>query len=162
MNNLKPHPSVVHPDELKVKVAGFDSGMVNYMAKTLGSVGFIWFCILLDLFGLFGLIVATLTVASTNISPLHIGTSVISAVFLKVCSIFVLWVTFVAQAVIQLIALPVLQNYANRQQAASDAKAEADHNSLTYLANLQDEQMSELKTQTEILELLKKKENAKS
>ena len=47
----------------------------------------------------------------------------------------------------------VAQNVA---QAASDAKSETDHKTLTYLANLQDEQMTELKIQSEILEYLKK------
>ena len=149
---------VIHPKQLLAKdVSSFDSGMVNYMAKTLGSVGFIWFCILLDLFGLFGLIVATLTVATTSISPLHVSGTIISAVFLKICTIFVLWVTFVAQAVIQLIALPVLQNYANRQQAQNDAKADADHQNMVMLVQLQQEQMAELKNQGEILNALKPK-----
>ena len=154
MEKLKPHAHIVHPDTLKKKVANFDSGMVNYMAKTLGSVKFIWFCITLDLLGLIGLVLATVTIIVTQVSPLHVAGAVIGIAIIKICTILVLWVTFVAQAVIQLIALPVLQNYANRQQAASDAKADADHQSLTYLANLQDEQMVELKNQSRVLKLL--------
>jgi ferritin len=47
----------------------------------------------------------------------------------------------------------VAQNVA---QQATDAKTESDHMTLTYLANLQDEQMTELKNQTDILNYLKK------
>ena len=36
-------------------------------------------------------------------------------------------------------------------QAQNEAKADTDHKTLTYLATLQDEQMQELKMQTEIL-----------
>ncbi len=45
----------------------------------------------------------------------------------------------------QLIALPVLQNYQNRQEASNAAKADADHQALTYLATLQDEQLQILR-----------------
>lgn len=129
------HPEVIHPNKLKKEVANFDSAMVNKMAEILGSVGFIWFCIVLDLFGLIALIQQTYEAVKGNENPMI----VIS-----------LWVAFVAQAVIQLIALPVLQNYQNRQEASDTAKADADHRSLTYLATLQDEQL-------EILHYLKKK-----
>jgi hypothetical protein len=46
---------------------------------------------------------------------------------------------------IQWWALPALQRSQNKTQAQNDAKAETDHETLTYLANLQDEQMVELK-----------------
>jgi len=36
-------------------------------------------------------------------------------------------------------------------QTQNESKAETDHKTLTYLATLQDEQMKELKNQTEIL-----------
>ena len=52
-------------------------------------------------------------------------------------------------------ALHALQRYQGKTQAAVDAKAEVDHRTLTYLAKLQDEQMDELKLQTEILNALK-------
>jgi len=47
----------------------------------------------------------------------------------------------------------VAQNVA---QKATDAKSQADHMTLTYLTNLQDQQMLELKNQTDILDYLKK------
>ncbi len=58
---------------------------------------------------------------------------------------------------IQWWALPALQRSQNRTQAQNDAKAEVDHETLTYLATLQDEQMTELHGIKQILETLKKK-----
>ena len=58
---------------------------------------------------------------------------------------------------IQWWALPALQRIQNKTQAQNEAKAQVDHETLTYLANLQDEQMTELKGITEILRALKDK-----
>jgi hypothetical protein len=58
---------------------------------------------------------------------------------------------------IQWWALPALQRSQNRTQAQNEAKAQVDHETLTYLAKLQDEQMTELKGITEILRVLKDK-----
>jgi hypothetical protein len=57
---------------------------------------------------------------------------------------------------IQLWALPALQRSQNSIQAQNDAKAEVDHETLTYLANLQDEQMVRLHKIDEILDKLEK------
>jgi hypothetical protein len=57
---------------------------------------------------------------------------------------------------IQWWALPALQRSQNKTQAQNDAKAEVDHETLTYLATLQDQQMVELKGISEILDKLKK------
>lgn len=45
---------------------------------------------------------------------------------------------------IQWWALPALQRSQNKTQAQNDAKAEVDHETLTYLANTQDKQLAEL------------------
>jgi hypothetical protein len=58
---------------------------------------------------------------------------------------------------IQWWALPALQRSQNKTQAQNDAKAAVDHETLTYLATLQDRQMTELKEITEILDTLKHK-----
>ena len=58
---------------------------------------------------------------------------------------------------IQWWALPALQRSQNRTQTQNEAKAQVDHETLTYLAKLQDEQMTELKGITEILSVLKEK-----
>lgn len=61
------------------------------------------------------------------------------------------WVTYIAQTVLQLVLLPIIMVGQNVIQAQNESKAETDHNTLTYLATLQDEQMQELKNQTAIL-----------
>jgi hypothetical protein len=58
---------------------------------------------------------------------------------------------------IQWWALPALQRSQNKTQAQNEAKAEVDHETLTYLARLQDQQMAELKGIAEILRELKNK-----
>ena len=58
---------------------------------------------------------------------------------------------------IQWWALPALQRSQNKTQAQNEAKAQVDHETLTYLAKLQNEQMTELKGIAEILRALKDK-----
>jgi len=61
------------------------------------------------------------------------------------------WVTYIAQTVLQLVLLPIIMVGQNVIQSQNEAKADTDHQTLTYLATLQDEQMQELKLQTEML-----------
>src|SRR5216683_7926455 len=56
---------------------------------------------------------------------------------------------------IQWWALPALQRSQNKTQGQNEAKAQVDHETLTYLAKLQDQQMTELKSIAEILRNLK-------
>lgn len=72
------------------------------------------------------------------------------------------WVTYIAQTVLQLILLPIIMVGQNVIQAQNEAKADVDHKTLTYLATLQDEQMQELKNQTEILLRLEKLINSQN
>src|SRR6185437_4572115 len=65
-------------------------------------------------------------------------------------------VAWISQNFLQLVLLPVIMVGQNVIQGQQGAKAEADHNTLTYLANLQDEQMVLLKNQSKVLELLQK------
>jgi ferritin len=58
---------------------------------------------------------------------------------------------YVAQTVLQLVLLPIIMVGQNVIQSQNEAKADTDHKTLTYLATLQDEQMQELKNQTELL-----------
>jgi hypothetical protein len=53
-----------------------------------------------------------------------------------------------------LVLLPIIMVGQNVIQSQNEAKADADHHTLTYLATLQDEQMLELKNQTAILQTL--------
>ena len=65
-----------------------------------------------------------------------------------------IWVTYIAQTVLQLILLPIIMVGQNVIQAQNESKANVDHKTLTYLATLQDEQMQELKNQSEMLKKL--------
>lgn len=58
---------------------------------------------------------------------------------------------------IQLWALPALQRSQNKTQAQNDAKADTDHDTLTYLAMTQDKQSEQLSVITQALSDLKKK-----
>ncbi len=58
---------------------------------------------------------------------------------------------------IQWWALPALQRSQNKTQAQNEAKADVDHETLTYLARFQDQQMAELKSIAEILRELRNK-----
>lgn len=66
-------------------------------------------------------------------------------------------IAWISQNFLQLVLLPIIMVGQNVIQGQQDAKAETDHRTLTYLANLQEEQMLELKNQGEILNYLKKK-----
>ena len=115
------HPKVLHPDQLKPSSVGiekFNRGLAVNLGKVLGNMWFFYLCVILDIAELPSVIKAHSTIA---------------------------WVTYIAQTVIQLIALPILQVYQNIQQKHNDAKADADHQALTYLAEIQDEQLKILK-----------------
>jgi hypothetical protein len=58
---------------------------------------------------------------------------------------------------IQLWALPALQRSQNKTQAQNDAKADVDHDTLTYLAMTQDKQTEQLKAIIQVLADPKKK-----
>ena len=69
---------------------------------------------------------------------------------IKAASVMI-WVTYIAQTVLQLVLLPVIMVGQNVIQDMNESKADTDHKTLTYLATMQDEQMQELKNQSEIL-----------
>jgi hypothetical protein len=125
-----PHPHVPHPNTL-VDLSQFNPRMVAVMARVLGSVAFIWFCIVLDLFGLAGVVYQIDQYVTGHLS-----------LFTLLLEVSLLVSQFLAQTVIQLIALPVLQNYQNRQSANDEAKKDADHQALTYVAHRQDDQLA--------------------
>ncbi len=64
-------------------------------------------------------------------------------------------IAWISQNFLQLVLLPVIMVGQNVIQGQQDRKAEADHKTLTYLTNLQEEQMVELKNLSEILNNLK-------
>lgn len=101
--------------------------VLEISAKTLGSIYFFYFCIFLDILEL------PPVVQANNM---------------------IIWITYISQTVIQLVALPLLQAYQNIQQTQAEAKAEADHRNIVHVAKHQDEDSEKI---DEILKLLKKK-----
>lgn len=133
---MDPHPHVRHPKEIlraakqkeksQSKILYINDMMLEWITNhVLASV------LLFDV----ALIVPLLTVPAPDSVKITLG--VISGSW------------------IQWWALPALQRSQNKTQAQNDAKAEVDHETLTYLATLQDRQMTELNGITEILRKLK-------
>jgi hypothetical protein len=129
MDKLKTHPNVINPKDLIKREDNFSNKFAVWIATHVGSM----YCFYL--FNLLAFLSAKAAFETHNLVPI---------------------VNWVSSNWIQLVLLPAIMVAQNVAQQASDAKAEADHVTLTYLANLQDEQMSELKNQTEILQFLKK------
>lgn len=138
MEKYKAHPYVNHPSESrKVERKGilkFNDMLAVRITNAVGTMWCAYAFIILDIFML---------------PPV-----------IKAASVMV-WVTYIAQTVLQLVLLPIIMVGQNVIQAQNEAKADTDHQTLTYLATLQDEQMAELKNQTEILLRLEEMEKGR-
>lgn len=138
VNNREAHPKVIHPKERhRKKLKGIFKFNYWLAVKITNSVGTMWCAYL---FLILDLLMLPPVIQSHNI---------------------MIWVTYLAQTVLQLVLLPIIMVGQNVIQSQNEAKADSDHDTLTYLATLQDEQMQELKNQTEMLvklqEILEKK-----
>ncbi|MCX6559934.1 MAG: hypothetical protein NTZ26_05405 [Candidatus Aminicenantes bacterium] len=126
--NTKKHPFVLHPRELAARefkgLAKLNNRIAVKITKGVGTMWCAYAFLLIDLLML---------------PPV-----------IKSGSIMI-WVTYIAQTVLQLVLLPIIMVGQNVIQSQNEAKADTDHTTLTYLATLQDEQMQELKNQTAIL-----------
>lgn len=133
MNTLKKHPYVMHPKELINKdlkgISKFNYWIAVKITKGVGTMWCAYAFLMIDL------IMLPPVIAANSI---------------------MVWVTYIAQTVLQLVLLPIIMVGQNVIQTQNESKADTDHRTLTYLATLQDEQMQELKNQTEILERLEK------
>jgi hypothetical protein len=139
MSTMKKHPYVTHPKDLiKKELKGIAKFNYWIAVKITNGVGTMWCAY------------AFLLIDIVMLPPV-----------IKAASVMV-WVTYIAQTVLQLVLLPIIMVGQNVIQAQNESKADTDHKTLTYLATLQDEQMQELKNQTEILlrieELAQKKQ----
>ena len=133
MNTANNHDRVMHPKELQNNsLKGINK--LNYWiaVKITKGVGTMWCAYA---FLLIDLIMLPPVIKANNV---------------------MVWVTYIAQTVIQLVLLPIILVGQNVIQAQNESKADVDHKTLTYLAMLQDEQMQELKNQTAILVKLQK------
>ncbi len=130
MNNLKPHPHVLNPKELIKRENNFNNKFAVWIATHVGSM----YCFYL--FNVIALLSAKSAFGTHDLVPI---------------------VNWISSNWIQLILLPAIMVAQNVAQKATDTKTQTDHVTLTYLANLQDAQMTELNNQTEILDYLKNK-----
>jgi hypothetical protein len=119
---LKEHKAVVHPKHFLKKrtgIAAFNQKFAIYISNHVGSM----YCAYI--FAVIGITGVTAAITKDNGVVLIVGA--ISGYFL------------------QLVLLPIIMVAQNVAQEATDAKASADHQTLTYLAQIQDEQLEILK-----------------
>jgi len=146
--NRKNH-HVVHPKNFVKTKSGFMQGFNNNLAlKITNAVGSMWSAYLFALLSICSLpaiIVLINPSARQDFPAFIINASVITLI------------AWISQNFLQLVLLPIIMVGQNVLQDKQDAKAEADHETLTYLANLQEEQMLILKSNKEDLDNIKKK-----
>lgn len=144
----RPNEHVVHPKELlKKEEVGLAKFNTSLALKITNSVGSMWSAYLFGLLSLLSLPAILVLIAPhlRSVFPKFIiATSVITLI------------AWISQNFLQLVLLPVIMVGQNVIQGQQDAKAETDHKTLTYLANLQEEQMVLLKNQGDILGVIKK------
>lgn len=148
MAEIKSNVNVVHPKELlnKKKISGlrlFNNHLALKITNLVGSMWSAYLFALLSLMSLPAILVLISPHLRNNFPHWIIATSVITLI------------AWISQNFLQLVLLPVIMVGQNVIQGQQEAKAETDHKTLTYLANLQEEQMVELKNQGDILKELK-------
>jgi hypothetical protein len=127
----------VHAKEILAESHTQETGMEKFdrragtaIANVLGNMKFFWFCVVLDILAIPGLVLTVMYTTFGHVIPAS----------LAFISIGVVVVAFLSQTVIQLLALPVLQYSGNLSQIAADARAEATYrntkDSETRLASL--------------------------
>ncbi len=153
MDVQKPNDNVTHPKKLLEKdLKGINKFNDKLAVKITKGVGTMWTGYLFAVLSLLSLpAILHLIFPKMNVFPQWL----ISASLIAL-------IAWISQNFLQLVLLPIIMVGQNVIQSQQDAKAESDHRTLTYLANLQDEQMTELKNQAielknqgEILEYLK-------
>ena len=150
MSKFEEIEKVIHPKELIKEskkgdglIKRFNTGFALIITKGVGTM---WTAYLFTLLALF-----SLPAVLTGVDP-SLASSFPS--WLLKTSLIAL-VAWIAQTFLQLVLLPIIMVGQNTIQAQNDAKAEADHDNLVMLVKLQEEQMNELKNQSDILTYLK-------
>jgi uncharacterized membrane protein YhaH (DUF805 family) len=146
MDSHRENEHVVHPKELIKKKGGGLSGFNNSLAVAITNrVGTMWTAYIFTL-----LAIVSLPAILTEAFHLTVFPHWLISVGL------IALVAWVAQTFLLLVLLPIIIVGQNVIQSHQEAKAETDHKTLTYLANLQEEQMTLLKNQAEMLAYIKK------
>lgn len=113
-------------------IGRFNAWTAIKVTNLLSSMWFFWFCAALDVAELFLLV--------TGVMPIG-----------------VIFITFLSQTVIQLLALPAISAGQKLLSAASDARAEADHETLTAMAVMNQHQLELLEQQADTIGRLAEK-----
>jgi len=146
--NRKNH-HVVHPKKLIKPAQGsiqrFNNNLALKITNAVGSMWSAYLFALLSLCSLPAIIVLINPSARQDFPAFIINASVITLI------------AWISQNFLQLVLLPIIMVGQNVMQTKQDAKTEADHETLTYLANLQEEQMTILKKNAEAVEAIQKK-----
>ena len=155
ISNLKyGHPEVVHPSMLKKDEQGITKFNTGLALKITNGVGTMWTAYIFALISLLSLPAILVIVDAKFFGGVFPHWLIATALITLIA-----WISL---NFIQLVLLQIIMVGQNVIQAQNDAKANVDHHTLTYLATLQDEQMTELKGITKILEILEKDENKSS
>jgi len=139
-----PNAFVIHPSQLKPAprsaVSRFNTALAVKITSAMGSMWSAYLFALLSLLSLPAILVALNPSLRGWFPSWIVTTSMITLI------------AWISQNFLQLVLLPVIMVGQNVIQAQQDAKADADHRTLTYLANLQEEQMRLLAGQKQLLE----------
>ena len=100
--------------ECETEFAAFNRRLGMRIASLLGSMGFFWACVTLDVLAIPGVVLLIMQTLGVKLPAWAVPVSVM-----------VTLVSFLSQTVIQLLALPVLQYSGNLAQQAADARSEA-------------------------------------
>jgi len=145
---MEPHKHVRSTKEiLKKDEQGINKFNTKFAIKITNGVGTMWTAYLFSLLALFSL-PAVFVGVFPNLAHIF-PSSILKASLIAL-------VAWIAQTFLQLVLLPIIMVGQNTIQAQNDAKAEVDHETLTYLATLQDRQMKELDGIRDILSEIKK------
>ena len=148
MTKIQPNENVIHPKELvkqeQKSVNRFNNKLALKITNGVGSMWSAYIFALLSLMSLPAILVLVSPSLRHDFPKWIIAASLITLI------------AWISQNFLQLVLLPIIMVGQNVIQGQQEAKADTDHKTLTYLANLQEEQMVELKNQGEILDYIKK------
>lgn len=144
MNYFKENINVIHPKKLfskeKIQSKNFNNKIALKITNMVGSMWAAYLFTIISLLSLPAILVLIDPRFRSYFPKWIIEGSIITLI------------AWISQNFLQLVLLPVIMVGQNVIQDHQQAKAEADHRNLTYIANLQEEQMEELKNIKEAIQ----------
>ncbi len=135
MDLSKPNINVIHPKNLiRKELKGIEKFNRDMAVRITKSIGTMWSAYLFCLLTFISLPAVLAQAFGLQIFPRWmVNVSLIALI------------SWIAQTFLQLVLLPIIMVGQNVIQSQQDAKVEADHKTLTYIANLQEQQLIELR-----------------